>query len=633
MAHYVDEDGVEINPISREFLEMVEAVVQSRYYTSDPRDACLFMPTIDTLNENNLRVDMIGRALAALPHWSGGENHLLFNFLAGTAPHFTPRLGVERGRALVAGAGYSSHSFRRNFDVSLPIYNPTFDHLLVTNNTISQRPWYFVSSQVNMHREYYEELLAQVPAGSDQRELLLLHSCSEDVLKRQQQQHEQQHKKATGRAGAGAAGATFSKLQYRCRGDEVFPYPEILELSQLCLVTRGGRLGQAVLHDALRAGCVPVVVADTLVMPFQQVLDWRVASVQLYEDDLPELLHIIKRDVSSDRLQQLQEQVSWLFSEYFSSVKAVTLTALAVLNERVFPIQRATLRHWNTRPGAHAPNNPLFLPLTAPAEEGFTAIILTYDRLDSLQQVIHTLGLVPSCVKILVVWNNQKKDPPPVSTLSGVGGTVVEVVRPPQNRLSNRFFPYHEVETQAVLALDDDINMMTPDELEFGYQVWREFPDRIVGFPSRNVVWNNATNTWKYDSEWTNEVSMVLTGVAFYHKYWNYVYTAELFPHIRAWVDEHMNCEDIAINFLVANRTGKAPIKVTPRKKFKCGSCSSGDLSATEAHMLERSECVNFFSSAFGSMPLNTVEFRADPLLYLDEFPEQLKLYQDVGSL
>lgn len=37
-------------------------------------------------------------------------------------------------------------------------------------------------------------------------------------------------------------------------------------------------------------------------------------------------------------------------------------------------------------------------------------------------------------------------------------------------------------------------------------------------------------------------------------------------------------------------------LQVTPRKKFKCGSCSSGDLSATEAHMLERSQCVNYFS-------------------------------------
>jgi len=39
--------------------------------------------------------------------------------------------------------------------------------------------------------------------------------------------------------------------------------------------------------------------------------------------------------------------------------------------------------------------------------------------------------------------------------------------------------------------------------------------------------------------------------------------------NIKSWVDEHMNCEDIAMNFLIANVTGKAPIKVTPRKKFK----------------------------------------------------------------
>ena len=33
--------------------------------------------------------------------------------------------------------------------------------------------------------------------------------------------------------------------------------------------------------------------------------------------------------------------------------------------------------------------------------------------------------------------------------------------------------------------------------------------------------------------------------------------------YIRDWVDRHMNCEDIAMNFMVANYTGKAPIKVT----------------------------------------------------------------------
>ena len=47
--------------------------------------------------------------------------------------------------------------------------------------------------------------------------------------------------------------------------------------------------------------------------------------------------------------------------------------------------------------------------------------------------------------------------------------------------LSFRFYPYDEITTEAILSLDDDINMLTSDELEFGYQVWREFPDRLVG--------------------------------------------------------------------------------------------------------------------------------------------------------
>lgn len=55
---------------------------------------------------------------------------------------------------------------------------------------------------------------------------------------------------------------------------------------------------------------------------------------------------------------------------------------------------------------------------------------------------------------------------------------------------------------------------------------------------------------------------MVLTGAAFLHKYWSYLYTKEMPTDIKDWVDDHMNCEDIAMNFLVANVTNKPPIKV-----------------------------------------------------------------------
>lgn len=54
----------------------------------------------------------------------------------------------------------------------------------------------------------------------------------------------------------------------------------------------------------------------------------------------------------------------------------------------------------------------------------------------------------------------------------------LKVVRTAENKLSNRFFPYDEIETEAVLAIDDDIIMLTSDELQFGYEVGG-FPQHI----------------------------------------------------------------------------------------------------------------------------------------------------------
>lgn len=47
----------------------------------------------------------------------------------------------------------------------------------------------------------------------------------------------------------------------------------------------------------------------------------------------------------------------------------------------------------------------------------------------------------------------------------------LKVIQTKENKLSNRFYPYEEIETECILAIDDDINMMTADELEFGYHV------------------------------------------------------------------------------------------------------------------------------------------------------------------
>ena len=77
--------------------------------------------------------------------------------------------------------------------------------------------------------------------------------------------------------------------------------------------------------------------------------------------------------------------------------------------------------------------------------------------------------------------------------------------------------------------------------------------------------------------------SMVLTGAAFYHKYYSYVYTHVMPAVIRETVDSFMNCEDLAMNFLISHMTRKPPVKVTSRWTFRCPGCPS-TLSEDDSH-------------------------------------------------
>lgn len=47
----------------------------------------------------------------------------------------------------------------------------------------------------------------------------------------------------------------------------------------------------------------------------------------------------------------------------------------------------------------------------------------------------------------------------------------LKVIQTKENKLSNRFYPYDEIETETVLSIDDDIIMLTADEVEFAYEV------------------------------------------------------------------------------------------------------------------------------------------------------------------
>lgn len=73
-------------PISANYQKILTAITESRYYTSDPEKACLFVLAIDTLDRDSLSEDLVRNVpqrLQRLPYWNNGKNHIIFNLYSG----------------------------------------------------------------------------------------------------------------------------------------------------------------------------------------------------------------------------------------------------------------------------------------------------------------------------------------------------------------------------------------------------------------------------------------------------------------------------------------------------------------------------------------------------------------------
>ncbi|UXI22252.1 hypothetical protein NH340_JMT08195 [Sarcoptes scabiei] len=565
---------------SLEFDRLLTAIIKSPYFTNDSRKACLFIPNIDTLNRDRIDLDHWKRMLWSLPYFRSmnGSNHLLWMMTSINSHPKVPSIA----NAMIASGILNDRNYRLNFDIAIPIYSSKSINHLESSLTL------FTSKKIDS-----------------------------DILKQ------------------------YQKTILCDENQKLIRYVDLLHQSQFCLLIKNRRPGMPWLTDSLMSGCIPVIIDDDFVLPFQEYIDWFSVSIQIKENYLDSVVDILSK-ISVKRRKQLRINGMNIWSRYFRSIEDIAITTLDIINDRINSKPKNIHTIVNNEFRELVPLSksffingfnhlsPKFINLIS---NSFTAVILTYNRLESLTQVIVSVSRVSSCSKILIIWNNQALEPPPIEFWSKYTKIPLQVIRMRKNLLNNRFLPFDSIETEAIFSIDDDITMLNHDEIEFAYQTWREFPDRIVGFPSRLHYWNNQTQSWIYDSEWKNKISLILTGAAFYHKYYNHLYTMVLPKEIRNWIDDNFNCEDIAMNFLISNVTSKAPIKVTPRKKFKCTDCAKKITEGLTEHFRIRSYCIDYFAKIYQTMPLKVIEFRSDPVLFRDNLPKKLKHFNLIGNL
>ncbi|KAL9388450.1 hypothetical protein Peur_017055 [Populus x canadensis] len=238
----------------------------------------------------------------------------------------------------------------------------------------------------------------------------------------------------------------------------------------------------------------------------------------------------------------------------------------------------------------------------------FTLLTMTYDaRLWNLKMYARHYSRCSSVKEIVVVWN---KGMPPRS--SDLDSTVPVRIRvEDQNSLNNRFKEDPKIKTRAVLELDDDI-MMSCDDIERGFNVWRQHPDRIVGFYPRLVRGSPLQYRDEKYARRHESYNMILTGAAFidrtlaFERYWSSEAKAG-----RDLVDRYFNCEDVLLNYLYANASSSQTVEyvrptwVIDTSKFTGVAISKN----TSEHYNIRSNCLLKFSEIYGSIAGRKCEF------------------------
>ena len=69
----------------------------------------------------------------------------------------------------------------------------------------------------------------------------------------------------------------------------------------------------------MNTGCIPVIISDSYQLPFSEKIDWNSCSIKIKEDELDNLLDIIKNNLS--REEELRRNVKKVFENYFSTTK------------------------------------------------------------------------------------------------------------------------------------------------------------------------------------------------------------------------------------------------------------------------------------------------------------------------
>ncbi|WCJ41669.1 Nucleotide-diphospho-sugar transferases superfamily protein [Euphorbia peplus] len=249
-------------------------------------------------------------------------------------------------------------------------------------------------------------------------------------------------------------------------------------------------------------------------------------------------------------------------------------------------------------------------------------------RIPLLRMIAASYSASPLVSSVLVLWGNPSTPPQTLAylahnlSISSFGTATISLIRQNSNSLNNRFLPRPSIQTQAVLICDDDVEV-DPKSFEFAFQIWSSNPDRLIGSFVRSHDIDLLSKKWIYTVH-PDKYSIVLTKFMILKSQYLFEYSCKGGPsmiQMRRIVDDMQNCEDILMNFVVADKENMGPILVGATRVRDWGDArndaddrriglkgdgvkAAGLSFRRSEHRKRRGDCIKEFHKILGRMPL-----------------------------
>lgn len=222
----------------------------------------------------------------------------------------------------------------------------------------------------------------------------------------------------------------------------------------------------------------------------------------------------------------------------------------------------------------------------------------TPKRIPNYDRFLEKYGNMSSVLdRVVVVWNNKDAQPP-----KAPGNTMVpiQISKEPRNSLSNRFNVLDFIRTSTILTVDDDMEVSEALIRQL-LDTHQRHPDQLIGLDGRCYT-PEGKYLYRYKPG-DDCTPMVITPTLLVDIEYLRAYTHDAV--LMDYVDSEMNCEDIAMNFMVQSMVSSwSPVIVRlVGDASRAHLNDDGQISSSKGGNwnFRRSECVRWMMHHFSS--------------------------------